>query len=162
MSTASLTTLLQECHRERHALYDRHVRGAQAMADYEFNNTYQYVIAREEVHLRWLADAIADLGGDLPSPGEAPAVPGGRGTARETSILQDDADRQRAFLDTWRTRIDDVSHARHRSMLQVMLGEMQEHARFFELALEGRDDLLGRRMPGASTGDGVLPVRWVE
>ena len=43
-----------------------------------------------------------------------------------------------------------------------VLCEMREHLRFFQLALEGRDDLLGRRAPGASTGDGVLPVRWVE
>ena len=43
-----------------------------------------------------------------------------------------------------------------------MLGEMREHQRFFEYALQGRDDLLGRRMEGASTGDGVMPVRWVE
>jgi hypothetical protein len=47
-------------------------------------------------------------------------------------------------------------------MLRLVLGEMLEHKRFFDLALEGRDDLLGRRLPGASTGDGVLPVRWVE
>jgi hypothetical protein len=43
----------------------------------------------------------------------------------------------------------------------VIVGEVSEQTRFFELALAGRDDLLGRRMPGASTGDGVLPVRWM-
>ena len=43
----------------------------------------------------------------------------------------------------------------------VIIGEVSEQTRFFELALAGRDDLLGTRMPGASTGDGVLPVRWM-
>jgi hypothetical protein len=43
-----------------------------------------------------------------------------------------------------------------------MLGEVLEQTRFFELAAAGRDDLLGTRMPGASTGDGVLAVRWME
>ena len=43
----------------------------------------------------------------------------------------------------------------------MIVGEVSEQTRFFELALAGRDDLLGTRMPGASTGDGVLPVRWM-
>ena len=29
----------------------RHVDGATLVADYDFNNTYQYVIAREETHV---------------------------------------------------------------------------------------------------------------
>jgi hypothetical protein len=89
-------------------------------------------------------------------------VPAGKKTARELAILEDDATQQRAFVERWRPRVETLRHARHRTMLQVMLGEMQEHAHFFDLAIQGRDDLLGRRMPGASTGDGVLPVRWVE
>ena len=36
---------------------------AATSADYDFNNTYQYVIAREDMHVRWLRDAITDLGG---------------------------------------------------------------------------------------------------
>jgi len=54
-----------------------------------------------------------------------------------------------------------VRNARHRKLLDVIVGEVSEQTRFFELALAGRDDLLGTRMPGASTGDGVLPVRWM-
>lgn len=162
MRTADLLSLLREFYRERYALYDRHVRGAQAIADYEFNNTYQYVIAREETHLQWIRDALADLEGVAAGDGETLAVPGGKGTTRETAIIEDDARVQRAFVERWQPRVATVHHARHATLLRLILGEMREHQRFFDLALEGRDDLLGRRLPGASTGDGVLPVRWVE
>lgn len=162
MKTADLLALLREFYRERLALFDRHVRGAQAIADYEFNNTYQYVIAREETHLQWVRDAIVDLGGSADADAQELPVPGGRGTARETAIIEDDARAQRAFVERWQPRVETVHHARHANLLRLVLGEMREHQRFFDLALEGRDDLLGRRLPGASTGDGVLPVRWVE
>ena len=47
-------------------------------------------------------------------------------------------------------------------MVNLMLGETLEQQRFFEHMLAGREDLLGRRLPGSSTGDGVLPVRWIS
>ena len=46
-------------------------------------------------------------------------------------------------------------------MLNVILGETLEHKRFFDLALAGRDDLLGRRADGMGTGGGVLDRRWM-
>lgn len=159
---AELLSLLQDFYRERYAIYDRHVRGAQAIADYEFNNAYQYVIAREETHLQWVRDAIIDLGGTATGDRDGLSLPEGKGTAREASIIEDDSRQQADFIARWRPRVNDLHNARHGKMLGVVLGEMVEHKRFFDLALEGRDDLLGRRMPGASTGDGVLPVRWVE
>lgn len=162
MRSSELLSLLQDFHRDRSVVFDRHVRGAQLIADYEFNNTYQYVIAREETHLQWLHDALADLGGAPAADGAALAVPDGKGTARQTAIIEDDARAQQASIDRWRPKVDTVRHARHGTLLRLILGEMREHKRFFDLALEGRDDLLGRRLPGASTGDGVLPVRWVE
>ena len=55
-----------------------------------------------------------------------------------------------------------MPNARHRSLLRVILGETLEHKRFFEQALAGRTDLLGRRADGAGTGGGVLPTRWIE
>lgn len=162
MRSSELLALLQDFYRERYALYDRHVRGAQAIADYEFNNTYQYVVAREETHLQWVRAAITDLGGVVDQAAGELAVPGGKGLAREAAILEDDARAQAAFIDRWRPRVETVRHARHGTMLGHVLGEMREHKRFFDLAIEGRDDLLGRRLPGSSTGDGVLPVRWLE
>jgi hypothetical protein len=55
-----------------------------------------------------------------------------------------------------------MPNARHRSLLRVIIGETIEHQRFFEQAIAGRKDLLGRRADGAGTGGGVLGKRWVE
>jgi hypothetical protein len=153
--------LLQDAYRDRLALLQRHIDGATRIGDYEFNNTYQYVIGREEIHVQWVRDAVVDLGGDVPADPTALAVPEGKGVAGERAIIEDDVRNGRAFVEKWRPRVADVRNARHRKMLEVILGEVVEQTRFFELALAGRDDLLGRRMPGASTGDGVLPVRWM-
>jgi Mn-containing catalase len=154
---AEQLALLQDFYRDRLALMNRHVEGARIVADYEFNNTYQYVIAREEVHVSWLRAAITDLGGQTPTDIKNFPVPGGQG-----AVLEDDVRQAQAFVDRWRERVEKMSNARHRSMLKVMLGEILEHKRFFEQAKAGREDLLGRRMPGASTGDGVLPTRWIS
>lgn len=162
MKLSVTLSLLQELYRERLALFDRHIKGAQVIADYEFNNTYQYVIGREEHHLQWVRGAIEDLGGAAETSITALAVPSGKGKKREDAVLQDDASQQKAFVDKWTARVAGITNARHRTMLTLMLGEMREHLRFFEYALQGRDDLLGRRMEGSSTGDGVMAVRWVE
>ena len=37
----------------------------------------------------------------------------------------------------------EVTHARHKGMLKVILGEMLEHKRLFEQAAAGRQDLIG-------------------
>ena len=54
-----------------------------------------------------------------------------------------------------------MTNARHRGMLRVILGEMLEQKRFFEQALAGRNDLLGRRADGMGTPGKVLSTRWV-
>ena len=164
VSTPSAPTqraLLQEAYRDRLALLERHVAGATRIADYEFNNTYQYVIGREEIHVQWLRDALRDMDATVPADAPAIDVPAGKGVAGERAIMENDLDNGRRFVDKWRPRLAQVRNARHRRMLDVIVGEVIEQTRFFELALAGRDDLLGRRMPGASTGDGVLPVRWM-
>ena len=66
-SAPTQRALLQDAYRDRLALLNRHVDGATRMADYEFNNTYQYVIGREEIHVQWLRDALIDLGADVPA-----------------------------------------------------------------------------------------------
>ena len=157
MKPAEQLALLQDFYRDRLALMNRHVEGARVVADYEFNNTYQYVIAREEVHVSWLRAAITDLGGQTPTDIKNFTVPSGQG-----AVIEDDVRQAQAFVDRWRERVEKMSNARHRTMLKVMLGEILEHKRFFEQAKAGREDLLGRRMPGASTGDGVLPTRWIS
>jgi Mn-containing catalase len=154
---AEQLALLQDFYRDRLALMNRHVEGARIVADYEFNNTYQYIIAREEVHIAWLRAAVADLGGTVPTDIKNFPVPSGQG-----AVLDDDVRQAQAFVDRWRERVEKLTNARHRNMLKVILGEVLEHKRFFEQAKAGREDLLGRRMPGASTGDGVLPTRWIS
>jgi hypothetical protein len=155
--------LLQELYRDRLTLFHRHVEGARRVADYEFNNTYQYVIGREEIQLQWIRDAVQDLGGTVPTEVTNPLpIPDGKGPLAERAIFEDDAKQMKAFVERWRPRLPTVPNARHRKMLELVLGEMLEQQRFFEQAAAGRDDLLGRRMPGASTGDGVLAVRWME
>jgi rubrerythrin len=153
---AEQLALLQDFYRDRLALMNRHVEGAQVVTDYEFNNTYQYIIAREEVHMAWLRAAIEDLGGQVPTDIKNFPVTSGQG-----SVIEDDVRQAQAFVDRWRERVETLTNARHRNMLKVILGEVLEHKRFFEQAKAGREDLLGRRMPGASTGDGVLPTRWI-
>jgi hypothetical protein len=154
---------LQDFYRERLALFLRHFEGAKRVADYEVNNTYQYIVGREEVQLQWIRDALLDLGGTVPADVQPTPVPqaGKRGDA-ERAIYEDDARQMKAFIERWSPRLASLPNARHRKMLEFVIGEMQEQTRLFEQAAAGRDDLLGRRMPGASTGDGVLPVRWME
>ena len=69
------------------------------VADYEFNNAYQYVIGREEHHLQWVRKAIEDLGATAEMSITALAVPAGKGKKREDAVLQDDVRHQQAFID---------------------------------------------------------------
>ena len=162
VTSTELLELLKEFYADKLAMRQRHVAAARSVADYDFNNTYQYVIAREDLQLNWLRDAIADMGGTLPEVSE-PALRGaGKGTDLQRSLISADRDAAQAFVDTWRPRVSSMTHARHRNMLNVILGETLEHKRFFEQALAGRSDLLGRRADGAGTGGEVLPTRWVE
>ena len=147
----------------------RHEATARHVSDYDFNNTYQYVIAREEMHVSWVADAVVDVATalgqtdialeDVPAPQLSVQ---GKGASAQASLITQDRDQAQAFVDTWKPRVAAMTHARHRTMLNVILGETLEHQRFFDQALAGRTDLLGRRADGAGTGGGVLPTRWIE
>ncbi len=113
------------------------------------------------MQINWLSDAVADLGGE-PEQVAEPQLPASKGDSAQTRLLTEDRDAARAFVEKWKPRLDGVSNARHRSLLRVILGETLEHQRFFEQALAGRTDLLGRRADGAGTGGGVLGTRWIE
>jgi len=156
-----LLVLLQEFYRDKLATTLRHEANARVVAQYDVNNTYQYIINREEVQLSWVAAAIADLGGQVPDHVDAASVDGGKGDVRP--IFEGDAHEAQAFVDRWRPRIEAMTNARHRGMLRVILGETLEQKRFFEQALAGRTDLLGKRAEqlGPAIGE-VLPTRWVE
>jgi hypothetical protein len=154
-----LLALLQEFHREKLATTLRHEAGARLVGQYDFNNTYQYIINREDVQLSWLAAAIADLGGQVTDGVDVPLI-SKDGTH---AVIEADAREAQAFVDRWRPRVEAMTNARHRGMLRVILGETLEQKRFFDQALAGRTDLLGKRAEqlGPAVGE-VLPTRWVE
>lgn len=162
MTSAELVALLQELYTDKVAMWKRHVDGAQRVSNYDFNNTYQYVIGREEAHLSWLRKAIEELGAPVPLDVPALPVPHGKGAAGERSIAADDARLAQELVDRWAPRARAMTNARHRRMLEVLLGETLEQKRFFDEMVRGRDDLLGRRHANVGTGGGVLPTRWVE
>jgi hypothetical protein len=163
MTTPAPADVLIECHREKLTMRQRHVAVARQVSHYAFNNTYQYIIAREDAHLEWLAAAIVELGGTPATLDEPVLPPAGKGTAY-LSLVAEDAKAAEAFAARWRARLGEIGNARHRTMLQILCGETLEHKRFFEQMLSGRDDLLGRRANGPGspgTGHGVMGVRWL-
>ena len=167
MHQDELRQLLTDFAAERLAILQRHEASARVVSHYDFNNTYQYVIAREETHLAWVQNALAEFGIALPGPASAlpaPVAPKGKKLQPSSfkQILDDDAHGLRAFVDRWRSRVDAMTHARHRTMLNVVLGESLEHVRLFEQGAAGDEDLLGRRTSQAERVGAVLPHRWME
>jgi hypothetical protein len=161
--TESLPILL-EFHREKLASLLRHEAGARLVQQYDVNNTYQYIINREQVQLSWLETAIAELGG-TPPPQEASSTRSAQGKEAEASrrVIQEDAQDAHAFVERWKPRVAAMKNARHAKMLRVILGETLEQERFFEQALAGRTDLLGKRGEQLGPSHGVvLPTRWVQ
>ena len=162
MKATELLALLRDFYRDKLAMRQRHVAVAKYVPDYDFNNTYQYVIAREDVQLNWLRDAITDLGGTLEDVPEPTIQTSGKDKDRQSELIAEDDTGAQGFVEKWRGRIEGMPNARHRSLLRVILGETLEHKRFFQQALAGRSDLLGRRADGAGTPGEVLGVRWIE
>jgi len=159
-----LLELLQQFYQDKLSELLRHQAGARLVGQYDANNTYQYIINREETQLSWVASAIVRLGGAVGSEsgGDGSRIAGDQNAAGH-AIFEEDARSAQAFVDRWRTRVDAMTNARQRGMLSVILGETLEQKRFFEQALAGNLDLLGRR--GAQTGarvGQVLPERWIE
>jgi hypothetical protein len=164
---SELQQLLTAIAADRVALIERHEAGARVVSHYDFNNTYQYVIAREETHLAWVQTALAEFGVAAPAAAAAlpvPEAPKGKKLQPSAfkSIMEEDARTLRAFVDRWRPRLEAMTHARHRTMLDVVLGESLEHMRLFEQGAAGDEDLLGRRTSQAERVGAVLPNRWME
>jgi hypothetical protein len=161
VKTTDVIATLREFHREKLAIRERHVAVAQVVTHYDFNNTYQYIIARDDTQLQWLEAAIADAGA---TPETVPLVTlPARGKKEDfLPLVAEDARAAQAFVDRWRPRLDEVGDTRHRNMMNVILGESLEQKRFFDQIGAGREDLLGKRTGGETTGNGVLPVRWMS
>ena len=158
MNPTDRLALLQQFFREKAALFHRHQAGAERVSAYDGNNAYQYVLAREDAHLEWLRRAIGEAGGTADESTDPIALPAESARA----VAEDDARTAGEFLARWKPRVAAMTHARDRRMLELVLGEVMEHQRFFSQAAGASPDLLGRRPEGAGTGGGVLPGRWVE
>ena len=154
--------IVREFYRDKLALRQRHTAAAELVRDYDFNNTYQYIIARDDMHVRWVFDALASLGGEAEEVPRPELRASGKRDEVQAGVIRDDREAAKGFVEKWRDRLDQVTNVRHRNMLRVILGETLEQMRFFDQALAGRSDLLGRRADGAGTPGEVLSTRWVE
>lgn len=160
----NLLALLQEFYRDKLATLVRHIAGARLVPDYDANNTYQYIINREETQLQWIGQAIVSLGGEVDATSSEPdRLAGGKAKDAASRVISEDARDAQAFLDRWKPRVDAMTNVRQRNMLNIVLGETIEQKRFFEQALAGNKELLGLRSPavGARVGE-VMPDRWIE
>ena len=155
--------LLQDFYKDKLSALLRHVAGARQVGQYDANNTYQYIINREETQLSWVGQAVVGLGGDVPASTAEPERSAGRGKDAALTIMEEDAREAQAFVDRWTPRVESMDNARHRGMLRVVLGETLEQKRFFEQARSGSTTLLGTRSPaaGALVGE-VMANRWIE
>jgi hypothetical protein len=159
VNPAELLTLLQDFYRETLQLTLARQANARSVGAYDANNAYQQVLGRQDVHLRWLSDGITALGGsvgDMPS-GEVADPVAQKNQAQR--LIEGDEQAQREFLKRWEPRVAAASNARDRKMLELILGEMREHLRVFQQALDGRTDLLGRHADGKELSGEVLPAR---
>jgi hypothetical protein len=171
VKATELLDFLRLFYKHKLTMLRRHEASARHVGDYELNNAYQYVIAREDMHVSWAGDAILDVLANMGQPSTPDQLESvapfeisvkGKGRDAERTVIEQDRDAAQTFVNEWRPKVQAMTHARHRTMLNVVLGETLEHKRFFEQALAGRTDLLGPRADGAGTEGVVLPVRWIE
>jgi hypothetical protein len=162
VTTPELVELLKVFLRERTALLQRHEEVAKQVTDYDVNNAYQYVVAREETHVSWLQHALLDLGAEIPAEPSRTTVGTAKGAGAWKALAAEDARANLEFVTRWRPKIEQITHARHKGMLSVLLGELLEHKRFFDQAAEGRTDLLGTALPINQHRGSVIETRWVE
>ena len=87
-------------------MFKRHVAAARYVGNYDFNNTYQYIIAREDMHVAWLRDAILDMGGRPTRLPEPELKVEGKGDAAQAKVIADDRQGAADFVARWRPRIE--------------------------------------------------------
>ena len=163
MTPTELQALVRDFYLERLTLLMQHEASAEHVSDYDVNNAYQYIISREETHISWLQHALLDLNLTLPADPARPTVtPARKGQPAVLEVSATDGRDNLRFVEKWRDRVEQVTNARHRGMLRVILGEMLEHARLFEQAAQGRTDIIGTSLPIHTRRGTVLGTRWVE
>ena len=137
--------LLRDFHLEKLTMLLRHQAAARLVGQYDANNTYQYIINREEMQLSWVAKALTELGDAATEAPEVLRPVAGKGADASRIVIEEDARDAQAFVDRWQPRLAAMANARHATMLRIILGETLEQKRFFDQALAGCLDLLGRR-----------------
>ena len=160
--SSELQQLLRDFYLARLALLMRHEEVARHVSAYDANNAYQYVINREETHVSWLQHALLDVGAQIPSDPARPSIAAPGGATGWQALAAEDARANQQFVDSWKPRVEMVTHARHQGMLKVVLGEMLEHKRIFDQAAAGRDDLIGTHLSINQRTGVVAPTRWME
>ncbi len=158
-TTSDLAGLIRDFLLERTSLLMRHEDVARQVPDYDINNAYQYIVAREETHLSWLQHALLDLGAALPADPARQTVAATKGDAWK-ELAADDARANAQFVEKWRAKVEDVSNARHKGMLKVVLGEMLEHKRLFDQAAAGNKNLIGTSLAINDHSGVVMGARW--
>jgi hypothetical protein len=163
VTPSELQRLIREFYLDRLALLMQHESAARFVSDYDVNNAYQYIISREETHISWLQQALLAMGADIPADPPQPDVRATRkGDDAVRELAGNDARSNAEFVARWRNRIEGVTNARHKGMLEVVLGEMLEHRRLFEQASDGRTDIIGTALPINERRGKVLDRRWIE
>jgi hypothetical protein len=160
VSAPGLADLIRDFYLERLALLMRHEDVAVTITGYDINNAYQYIIAREETHVSWLQHALLDLGAEAPADPSRGSKLSAKGDEWKR-FAEEDVRGNAQFVDKWRPRVEDISNARHKGMLKVILGEMLEHKRLFEQAAQGRQDLIGTSLEINDHSGAVMPARFV-
>jgi hypothetical protein len=159
VSEQPLAELIRDMYLERVSLLMRHEDVAKVITDYDINNAYQYMIAREQTHLSWLQHALLDLGAPLVNDPPRGAAVSARGDSWK-SLAADDALANAQFVEKWRPKIETITNARHKGMLQVILGEMLEHKRLFDQAASGNKNLIGKSLEINDHSGAVMADRW--
>jgi Mn-containing catalase len=160
VSEPTLADLIRDIYLERVSLLMRHEDVATVITDYDINNAYQYIIAREETHLSWLQHALLDLGAKLASDPARGATLTAKGDAWKSFAAEDAAANAR-FVEKWRPKVETISNARQKGMLKIILGEMLEHKRLFDQAASGNRELIGKSLEINDHSGSVMPVRFV-
>jgi Mn-containing catalase len=159
VSEPILADLIRDVYLERVRMLMRHEDVAQLITDYDINNAYQYIIAREQTHLSWLQHALLDLGAPLVDDPARGATLSAKGDGWK-ALAGEDARANQQFVEKWRTKIDGLSDARQKGMLKIIVGETLEHKRLFDQAAAGRQDLIGTSLAINDHSGNVMANRW--
>jgi hypothetical protein len=106
-----LLPTLQEFYRDKLAALLSHQAAARLIGQYDFNNTYQYIVNREETQLSWLGAAIVGMGGSVEDQAEPVREASGQSTARMNALFEEDARTAQGFVDRWRPRVEAMTAA---------------------------------------------------